>query len=221
MQKNNEKIFKNEKAVLLILKKLSKVYKDDIALKYNSPIELLIAVILSAQCTDKVVNEVTEKLFKKYKTVRDFASCDIESFKKDIKSTGFFNNKAKNIKETCRIILDEFNGVVPNTMEDLIKLRGVGRKTANIILSTIYNKNEGIAVDTHMLRINYRIGLTTSDSDAVKVEEELMKIVPQKYWNKYTHLIINHGRAICMARKPECDICPIKDLCEKRGVKNN
>ena len=209
----------NKKTVLLILKNLSKIYKDDIALKYNSPIELLIAVILSAQCTDRVVNEVTEKLFKKYKTVKDFANCDIENLKRDIKSTGFFNNKAKNIKETCRIILDEFNGIVPNTMEDLIKLRGVGRKTANIILSTIYNKNEGIAVDTHMLRINYRIGLTTSDSDATKVEKELMEIVPREYWNKYTHLIINHGRAICIARKPSCDICPIENLCEKRDVK--
>lgn len=211
----------NKKTVLLILKNLSKIYKDDIVLKYNSPIELLIAVILSAQCTDKVVNEVTEKLFKKYKTAKDFANCDIENLKRDIKSTGFFNNKAKNIKETCRIISDEFNGNVPDTMESLIKLKGVGRKTANIILSTIYNKNEGIAVDTHMLRINYRIGLTTSNNDATKVEKELMEIVPRKYWNKYTHLIINHGRAICIARKPSCDICPIENLCEKRDVKSN
>jgi len=203
-----------EKNILIICKRLKKEYTDIIELKYSKPIELLIAVILSAQCTDKTVNKVTEKLFKKYKTIEDYAYCDLNEFKKDIRSTGFYNNKANNIKETCRVILEQYNGKIPNTMEELIKLNGIGRKTANIILSNIYKKNEGIAVDTHMLRINYRIGLTSSKNNPITVEKELMKILSKNLWNRLTYLIINHGRSVCIAKKPLCEKCMIKDLCD-------
>lgn len=201
--------------ILAIFKILEEKYEGVIELKYSEPIELLIAVILSAQCTDVTVNKVTEKLFKKYKKIEDYAYCDLDELKKDIRSTGFFNNKAKNIKETCRIILEQYNGKIPDTMEELIKLNGVGRKTANIILSNIYKKSEGIAVDTHMLRINYRIGLTSSKDNPITVEKELMKILPKKLWNKFTYLIINHGRSVCIARNPSCEKCVIKKLCDK------
>lgn len=205
----------NKKFINNIYKKLDKKYSGVIELKYSKPIELLIAVILSAQCTDIIVNKITEKVFKKYKNIEDYVNADMEEFKNDIKMSGFFNTKAKNIINSCKIILNEHNGIVPNKMEELIKLNGVGRKTANIILSNIYGLNEGIAVDTHMLRVNYRFGITKSKKDAKKVELELMEILPKKLWSKYTYLIIDHGRAICTARKPKCEKCFLKDTCAK------
>lgn len=200
--------------------KIQEVYKrlknlhgeQSIALNYSNPLELLIAVILSAQCTDKMVNKVTEKLFKKYKNLNDYCDAELEDFKKDIKSIGLYNLKAKNILETCKIIKLNYNGLVPSSMEELIKLNGVGRKTANIILSTIYNINSGIAVDTHMLRINHALGLITDRHNATKGELELTKILDKELWNKYSYLIIQHGRECCKAGKVGNENCVLKDL---------
>lgn len=211
-------MYKNNKT-LIIFDRLNKQYNSSIELEYSKPIELLIAVILSAQCTDKVVNRVTKRLFKKYKKIDDYANADLETFKKDIKEVGLFNNKAKNIISACKTIISEYNGVIPKNIKELTKLSGVGRKTANIVLSNVYRINEGIAVDTHVLRISYRLGLTSSNKDAKKTEEELMKILPKNIWNKYTYLIINHGRAVCLARNPKCKECFLSDICDKKGIK--
>lgn len=200
--------------------KIKEVYKrlktlhgeQRVALNYSNPLELLIAVILSAQCTDKTVNKVTEKLFKKYKTLQDYCSASLDDFKKDIKSIGLYNIKSKNIILTCKTIKKDYKGIVPNTMEELIKLNGVGRKTANIILSTIYGINSGIAVDTHMLRLNYGLGLISDRHNATKGELELMEILDKKLWNKYTYLIIQHGRECCKAGKVGNKDCVLKDL---------
>jgi len=200
--------------------KIKEVYKrlktlhgeQRVALNYSNPLELLIAVILSAQCTDKTVNKVTEKLFKKYKTLQDYCNANLENFKKDIKSIGLYNIKSKNILLTCKTIKKDYKGIVPNTMEELIKLNGVGRKTANIILSTIYGINSGIAVDTHMLRLNYNLGLISNRHNATKGELELMEILDKKLWNKYTYLIIQHGRTCCKAGKVGNNDCILKDL---------
>lgn len=208
-------IINKKENIVKIFKILNDLYTGEIELKYSNPLELLIAVILSAQCTDKTVNKVTERIFKKYKKIEDYVNCDLEEFKKDIKSTGFFNNKAKNIIETCKMILNQYNGRVPDSMEDLITLKGVGRKTANIILSNIYGKRDGIAIDTHMLRINYRIGITTSKDDPIKTENELMEILEKNMWSKYTYLVIDHGRAICTAKNPKCESCPLNKVCKK------
>jgi endonuclease-3 len=159
-----------------------------------------------------MVNKVTEKLFKKYKTLDDYCNVELDEFKKDIRSIGLYNSKAKNILETCKKIKNNYNGEVPDSMSELIKLNGVGRKTANIILSTIYNKTEGIAVDTHMLRLNYSLGLISNRYDAIKGEKELMKILDKKLWNKYTYLIIKHGRECCRAGKVGNEKCILRDL---------
>ncbi len=196
-----------------VYRRLKKIYGEEkIALNFSNPLELLISVILSAQCTDKMVNKVTEKLFKKYKTLDDYTNANLNNFKQDIKSIGLYNTKSKNILSTCKIIKEKYNGIVPNKMEDLIRLNGVGRKTANIILSTIYNINSGIAVDTHMLRINYSLGLISNRYNALKGEKELMKILDKKLWNKYSYLIIRHGRECCKAGKVGNDECILKDL---------
>jgi endonuclease-3 len=201
----------------IIYNRLSIRYNSKIELNYTSSIELLIATMLSVQCTDKVVNRVTDKLFKKYKNIYDYANADITELKNDIKAVGLFNKKAENIINSCKTIIKEYNSKVPNSLDDLIKLNGVGRKIANIVLSNIYNINEGIAIDTHMLRINYRLGIITSNKYANQAERELMKILPRNLWNEYTYLIINHGRLICLARKPKCDICFLNDICSKNG----
>ncbi|MDD5101373.1 MAG: endonuclease III [Endomicrobiaceae bacterium] len=197
-----------------IIKILDKEYKGiDIALNFSNVFELLVATILSAQCTDKRVNIVTSSLFKKYKTINDYAKADIHEFEKDIKSTGFFRNKTKNIISTANIILEQYNGIVPKTMEELITLKGVARKTANIVLGSGYGISEGIAVDTHVIRLTNLIGLSKS-SDPKIIEKDLMKIVPKKYWIKISFLIQTLGRRICKARNPNHDICPIKHLCK-------
>jgi endonuclease III len=188
-----------------------------IALNFSNPLELLISVMLSAQCTDVRVNIVTKVLFKRYKTVHDYANSDINELKKIIFSTGFYNNKAKNIQNTCKIIIKEHNSKVPNTMDDLIKLPGVARKTANIVLSNAYGINAGIAIDTHMIRINTRLGLT-KNKDPNKIEQDLIKVLPKELWNKYTYVIIEHGRAVCKAPKPLCSKCIIEDKCPKISV---
>ena len=184
-----------------------------IALHYSDPLELLIATILSAQCTDKQVNGVTKILFKKYRTPQDYIKTSQEELEKDIYSTGFYRNKAKNIKELSKILVNDFDSKVPDTMEALLTLPGVGRKTANIILSGGFGKIEGIAVDTHVKRIVFRLGLTANTSPE-KIEKDLMKVIPKNYWDILTLLLIHHGRKVCKARKPLCRECVLNKLCK-------
>lgn len=178
--------------------------KARIALKYGTNIQLLAAVILSAQCTDKKVNEVTEELFKKYKTVSDFASADQVKFEQEIKPAGFYRNKAKNIIDACKIIQEKFKGKLPKTMAEILTLPGVARKTANVVLGNAYGVIEGIAVDTHMIRINQKLGFT-ANSDPEKIEKDLMEIIPKKDWFGYTYRVIEYGRKVCPARHKKCD----------------
>ncbi|MCH5209777.1 MAG: endonuclease III [Oscillospiraceae bacterium] len=184
-------------------------------LNYSNPLEMLIATQMSAQCTDARVNIVTETLFKKYRSAEDFANADYEELCNDIKSTGFFRNKAKNIILCCQRIIDVYGGEVPDTMEDLTSLPGTGRKTANLVLGDIFGK-PAVVVDTHCKRIAKRIGLTTND-DPTKVEMDLKKIVPPDYQLRMCHQFVAHGRAICHARGPKCDICPIGEVCKSCG----
>ncbi|MBI4119945.1 MAG: endonuclease III [Parcubacteria group bacterium] len=182
-----------------------------IALKYGNPIQLLVSVVLSAQCTDKKVNEVTAELFKKYKTGADFAEANTKKFEREVKPCGFYRNKAKNIIAACKIIQDKFKGKLPRTMAEMLTLPGVARKTANVVLGNAFGVVEGIAVDTHMIRINQKLGFSTS-TDPKKIERDLMQIIPKKDWFKYTYLIIDYGRQVCPARhkKCECGIYKIK-----------
>ena len=204
---------KEKERIHKILKILKETYKDaHIALRYKDPFQLLVAVILSAQCTDKQVNKITPLLFEHFPTPEAMAKAPVEKIEELIRSTGFYRNKAKNIKEAARIITEKFGGKVPDTMEDLLTLPGVARKTANIVLFNAYGKIEGIAVDTHVKRLAQRLGLTRQ-KDPVKIEKDLMKLIPKKDWGTITYLLIEHGRNICKARKPLCDKCPIKDLC--------
>ncbi len=182
------------------------------ALLHSNPFELLIATILSAQCTDKRVNEVTKSLFKKYMSPHDYIRASQEDLEKDIYSTGFYRNKAKNIKKLCEILVSDFNGKVPDTMEGLLMLPGVARKTANIVLSAGFGKVEGIAVDTHVKRLSYRLGLT-KNTDPDKIEKDLMELVPKKNWDIFSLLLIQHGRNICIAKKPLCNKCVLNRLC--------
>lgn len=203
------------------IKLLKKEYSHaQISLNYKTPMQLLAAVILSAQCTDKRVNIVTEELFKKYKTSSDFAKAEQKTFEQEIKSTGFYRNKAKNIIASAKLIDGKFGGKIPDKMEELLTLPGVARKTANITLSNLYGKNCGIAVDTHMKRINYRLGLT-KNTNPDKIEVDLMKIIPREMWGSYTHMIIQHGRAVCKAPVPLCSKCVLNKICPKQGVAKN
>lgn len=201
-----------KKRVFKITGVLRKKYPNaHCALHFSNPLELLVATILSAQCTDKRVNLVTPALFKKYRRAADYANADPEALEKAIRSAGFYKNKAKNIMAACRTIVEQFKGDVPGKMEDLVSLRGVGRKTANVVLGNAFGV-PGIPVDTHMIRVNRRLGLT-DHSDPVKIEFDLMALVPKKDWTEYSHLIIYHGRARCFARKPDCGHCEIRKLC--------
>ena len=182
------------------------------SLKYNNAFELLIATILSAQCTDERVNLVTRTLFKEYRTPEDFASANTQKLENVIRSTGYYHSKAKYIKGASKIIVDSFGLRVPDTMEGLLQLPGVGRKTANIVLSVAYDKNEGIAVDTHVKRLSKRLGLTQSDYPD-EIEDDLMAITPKTLWNKIAILLILHGRNVCHARKPRCAACALNDIC--------
>ena len=209
---------KNSKKINEIIKKLKKEYpKARIALKFTNPLEILVATILSAQCTDKRVNMVTETLFKKYRTIHDYANANIKEFEEEIKSTNFYKNKAKNIIEAAKIILKKFNGQVPKTMNELLTLPGVARKTANIVLSNAYGIVEGIAVDTHVRRLSQRLGLS-KNTDPEKIENDLMKIIPKNDWFIISYLLIEHGRKICSAKKAECNICILSNLCPKIGI---
>ena len=196
-----------------IIKLLEKEYPDTkTALEFKNPLEMLVSTILSAQCTDKRVNIVTKKLFKKYKKPEDYATADIPELENDIHSTGFYKNKAKNIKAACNIIIEKFNSGVPDTMEDILTLPGVARKTANIVLWNSYGIISGIAVDTHVKRLTGLLELT-KNRDPKKIEEDLMKITPEEYWAKLTNLIVEHGRSVCIARRPRCEICVLNKLC--------
>jgi endonuclease-3 len=181
-------------------------------LRYVSPFELLVATILSAQCTDKQVNGVTKELFKKLRTPHDFASASNETIEELIRPTGYFRNKAKNIKNCSKSLLEKYDGQVPRTLDELVKLPGVGRKTANVVLGSVF-KIPGIVVDTHVARISKRLGLTKSNNP-VKIEYDLMEIIPRENWNLFSLQLIYFGRAICKARKPACPACPLYDLCE-------
>jgi len=212
VSKNKEQIDKKAH-VLQIIKLLKKEQADaKIALEYASPLELLVATILSAQCTDKVVNIVTMELFKKFRTPQDYANADIKEIEEDIKSTGFYRNKAKNIKKCAQLLIAKFNSQVPKTMEELLECPGVARKTANIVLSNAYGVVEGIAVDTHVRRLAGRLGLT-SNKDPNKIEKDLMIITPIADWMKITDLLIFHGRRVCQAKKPKCQICMLNKIC--------
>ena len=199
-------------AVEEILERLKRKYKPRTALRYKNPLEILIATILSAQCTDKRVNLVTKEIFKKYKTAEDYANADPEEFQQDIRSTGFYRNKAKNIINCCKILVERFDSEVPKTMEELITLSGVARKTANIVLQVGYGIVEGIAVDTHVTRLSQLLGLT-KNKDPVKIEQNLMQFTPKKDWMNLSHLLIMHGRETCIARRPKCNECILNDLC--------
>ncbi|MDY6863573.1 MAG: endonuclease III [Thermodesulfobacteriota bacterium] len=183
----------------------------DCTLDYKNPLELLIATILAAQCTDKRVNIVTEKLFLKYKDIKDYQKADIKTLEEDIRPTGFFKNKSKNIKACIEKLIKDYGGEVPDSMEELIKLPGVGRKTANVILSNVYGV-PGITVDTHVKRLSGRIGLSYS-KDPEKIEEDLMGIIPKEKWSLFSHLVVFHGREVCKARRPKCEICKINMWC--------
>jgi len=197
-----------------VIKRLKKTYPDaKIALKFENPLQLLIATILSAQCTDERVNEVTKELFRKYKTAEDFAKADLNELAEDIKSTGFYKQKAQYIKEACKIIVEKHKGEVPKTIEELMDLPGVARKTANIVLANAYGIVEGIPVDTHVRRLSQRIGLATSKQPE-KIEKELMEVVSKKDWFIFPYLMQAHGRKVCIARKPKCEECILKDLCD-------
>lgn len=195
---------------------LDKAYPNvKCSLNYSTPVEMLIATQLSAQCTDARVNIVTEKLFKKYTSVEDFANADYNELCEDIKSAGFYRNKAKNIIECCKRLIEVYGGNVPDTMEDLLTLAGTGRKTANLVLGDIFGQ-PAVVVDTHCMRLAKRIGLTSNDEPA-KIEADLKKIVPPDYQLRLCHQFVYHGRAVCSARKPKCDICPIAEVCKSAG----
>jgi len=186
------------------------------ALHFTNPLELLVATILSAQCTDERVNKVTVDLFKKYKTAEDYARVKQEVLEKDIRSTGFYKNKAKSIISCCKKIAEMHRGKVPATLDELVALDGIGRKTANVILGNAFGV-PGITVDTHVKRVSYRLGLT-AQQDPVKIEYDLMELVPRKEWTHFSHLMIFHGRYTCMARKPRCVECMVENMCPKAGI---
>ena len=197
-------------AILPILKSTYPLAKC--SLNFTTPLQLLVATILSAQCTDDRVNIVTKDLFKKYKTAHDFVKVPIPELERAIQSTGFFRNKARSINSMAQSLLDFHHGQVPKTMEELTSLAGVGRKTANVVLGNAFGIDVGIVVDTHVTRLSQRLGLT-KNTDAVKIEEDLIPLVPHQDWTLWSHLMISHGRAICQARKPKCPECPLLDYC--------
>ncbi len=196
-----------------VIRRLEGEYPDArIALNYSNPLELLVATILSAQCTDKTVNKVTPGLFARYRTSEDYAGAELERLEQEIRSTGFYRGKAKSIIGAARLIVTSFNGSVPKTMAELTTLPGVGRKTANIVLYNAFGIVEGIAVDTHVRRVSGRIGFTRN-SDPDKVEKDLMEQIPREKWGHFSYLLIEHGRAVCIARKPRCGACLLSDIC--------
>lgn len=200
-----------------LIGRLRQAYPDaHCELNFSNPLELLIATILSAQCTDKQVNLVTAELFRKYRSAADFAGADPEQFAQDIRRIGLFRNKAKNIQATCRMLLERHGGEVPRTLPELTALAGVGRKTANVVLGCAFGLNEGIVVDTHVGRLSARLGLSGA-TDPVKIEADLMPLVPREHWALFSHLLIWHGRRRCPARSPDCAACEVAALCPGAG----
>lgn len=201
-----------------IVKLLIKAYPEArTELKYSNPFQLLVATILSAQCTDERVNKVTPELFKKYKTAEDFAAVSQSELEKEIRSTGFYRTKALSIREASKTIAGKFGGKVPKTMEELLELRGVARKTANVVLGSAYGIASGVVVDTHVKRLSFRMGLS-DEKDPEKIENDLMKIIDSKDWIRFSHSMVLHGRRVCTARNPDCPACVLKKVCPKRGV---
>jgi endonuclease-3 len=204
--------------ISVIIQRLKKEYpRPKTALSFKNPFQLLVATILSAQATDVLVNKVTESLFKKYKTIKDYADAPLEKLQQDVRSINFYKTKARNIQACAEHIIEEYGGNVPKTMDELTSLPGVARKTANIILSNAFSINEGIAVDTHVKRLSNLLGLT-KNNDPVKIERDLMAVAPQKEWGTISHLLILHGRNVCQAKKPKHDECILKDICPSRNI---
>ena len=201
-----------------IVRQLGRTYPGvTTALDYGNPLELLVATILSAQCTDERVNKVTPDLFRRYRTAADYAKVSQEELERRIQSTGFFRNKAKSIRACCQTLVEKFGGEVPADMDELVRLPGVGRKTANVVLGTAFHIAAGIVVDTHVARVSCRLGLS-GQKDPVKIEEDLMGLIPKKHWVDFGHQVIHHGRRICAARKPKCPECPLLSNCDRVGV---
>jgi endonuclease-3 len=208
----------NKEKLSEILKRLKKEYPHpQIALHFSGPFQLLAATILSAQATDVLVNKVTENLFKKYRTVKDYANASLEALQKDVSSINFYKTKARNIQASANMIIEKFGSKVPKTMEELVSLPGVARKTANIVLTNAYGINEGIAVDTHVKRLTYRLGLTKNE-DPVKIEQDLIALTPKEDWGNISHLLIFHGRNICQAKKPKHGECVLDNICPSRDI---
>lgn len=204
-----------KKDIIKIIEILKEAYPNaKCSLDFTTPFEMLVAVILSAQCTDERVNKTTPALFAKYSTPQDFANMDIEELENFIHPCGFYKNKAKNIKATAQIIATKYNGKVPETMEELMSLPGVGRKTANVVMLEAFNKPQGIAVDTHCKRISNKIGFS-NEKEPEKIEQDLLKIIPSKYYKDMNHILIWHGRNTCIARNPKCEVCPINKYCKE------
>ena len=204
--------FREAKRIGKILDTLERAYPDAAcSLQFTNPLELLVATILSAQCTDILVNKVTADLFKTYKTAKDYASANLAALERDISRVNFFRNKAKNIKLACQLLVDRFGGEVPSRMEDLLQLPGVARKTANVVLGNAFRVEAGIVVDTHVMRLSQRLGLS-AQRDRDKIEQDLMALVPRERWTRFGHQMIAHGRAICTAKAPKCLECPIGKL---------
>jgi len=201
-----------------IVRLLSKHYPEaTCSLNFQTPLELLVATILSAQCTDERVNQVTQTLFRKYPTAAHYARAPLAQLERDIQSTGFFRNKAKNIQSCCRTLLEQYKGELPKEIEKLVELSGVGRKTANVVLGTAFGIASGVVVDTHVARISRRLGLT-KEKNPEKIERDWMERLPSKEWIAFSHRMIHHGRQCCMARNPKCGGCPLRELCPRIGV---
>jgi endonuclease-3 len=201
-----------------VVRRLRRHYPDaTCSLDFRTPLELLVATILSAQCTDERVNQVTKVLFRKYPTAAHYASAATRQLEKDIQSTGFFRNKAKSIRACCRALIEQHDGKIPNQIDKLTELPGIGRKTANVVLGTAFGIASGVVVDTHVARISRRLGLSQQKSPE-KIEQDLMQLAPQKEWIALSHRMIRHGRRCCTARKPKCDECPLEGICPRIGV---
>jgi len=208
------KSLSKKQRALEILSRLHNLYPDaTCSLNYATPVQLLVATILSAQCTDERVNKVTPELFGRFPDAESLANADILELEELVRSTGFYRNKAKNIQGACRMIVNDFNAVVPNKMEELLKLPGVARKTANVVLAHAYGINAGVTVDTHVKRLSQRLGLT-KNTEPVGIEKDLMKLLPQPHWENWSIRLIYHGRAVCKARSPGCNLCELADLCD-------
>ena len=204
---------------ITLYKKLKEYYPDaTCSLDFDTPFQMVVTVMLSAQCTDERVNKTTPALFKRCKTIQDFANIDIKELENIIHPCGFYKNKAKNIKLCAKQVLENFNGIVPHTMDELTSLAGVGRKSANVVMLEAFGIAEGIAVDTHAKRISNLIGLS-KEKEPEKIEQDLLKIFPKEYWKDLNHLLVWHGRNTCIARKPKCDICPISNMCKSYNKK--